>query len=52
VEGSDVCLIFKVLSRNLPGGTEEKHAKRQDGQSSGRDLNPVPPECEAGTLTT
>jgi hypothetical protein len=43
----------KALSRNLPGGTEENHEKiSQDIRSPGSDLNPGPPEYEAGVLTT
>jgi hypothetical protein len=39
--------------RNVPGGTEENHEKlSQVRRFPGRDLNPVPPEYEAGVLTT
>jgi hypothetical protein len=31
-------------------GTEKSHAQPQDSRSSGRDLNPRPPEYEAGVL--
>jgi hypothetical protein len=41
---------FEVLSWYLPGGTEENRS--QDGQSSGRDLNPKPPEFEAEVSIT
>jgi hypothetical protein len=43
---------FKVLSRHLPGGTEENNQKPQDNRSPGQDLNPGTPENEAGVLTT
>jgi hypothetical protein len=49
---------FKVglLSQLSHWGTEEnsKTTKNfsQDSRSPGRDLNPEPPECEAGVLTT
>jgi hypothetical protein len=37
----------------LPGGAEENHENfSQDSWSPGRDLNPGPPEYEAGMLTT
>jgi hypothetical protein len=39
-----VVVYFNVLSRQLPGGTEENHGNLcQDSQSPGRDLNPVRP---------
>jgi hypothetical protein len=45
------CHNFKVLSRNLPGGTEEKHENlSQDSWPPSRDLNPGPPEYEAGVV--
>jgi hypothetical protein len=44
---------FKVLSRHLPGRTEENHKNlSQDSWFPGRDLNPGPPEYETGVLTT
>jgi hypothetical protein len=44
---------FKVLSRNLPGGTEGKHEKSITIAGRwGLDLNPGPPEYEVGVLTT
>jgi hypothetical protein len=44
---------FKVLSRHSPGGTEDNHENRSEvSRSSDRDLNPGPPESEAGVLTT
>jgi hypothetical protein len=50
MEESGSCLI-KVLS-HLPGETEEnKEDLSQDFRSLGRDLNPEPPEYEAGLLT-
>jgi hypothetical protein len=43
---------FKVLSRNSPEGTDENHKNiSQKSRSPGRDLNPGPPEYEAGALT-
>jgi hypothetical protein len=51
VEGSSHGLI-KVLSQNLPGGTEENHENvRQDSHSLGQDLNLGPSKCEAGMVT-
>jgi hypothetical protein len=42
---------FKVLSWHLPGGTEENHINlSQDSGSLSQDLNPGPPEYEAGVL--
>jgi hypothetical protein len=45
---------FKVLSRHLPGGTEENYEKThsQDSWSTARDLKPGPPEYEAGVIIT
>jgi hypothetical protein len=43
---------FKVLSQNVPRGTEENHETPQDSRSPFRDLNPIPPEYEAGLLST
>jgi hypothetical protein len=44
---------FKEIVRNLPGGTEERTKNfSKDGRFQGRDLNPRPPENEAGALTT
>jgi hypothetical protein len=37
---------------HLPGGTEENYGNlNQDYRSLGRDLNPGPPEYQAGVLT-
>jgi hypothetical protein len=36
----------------MPGVTEKNHVIRQDSRSTGRNLNPGPPEYEAGVLTT
>jgi hypothetical protein len=47
-----VVAYFNVLSRNLPGGTEENNTLSQDSLSPGRDLNAGPPENEAGMPTT
>jgi hypothetical protein len=41
-----------VQSQHLSGGTEINKENSQDGQSSDRDVNQEPPECEAGALTT
>jgi hypothetical protein len=44
---------FKVLSPHLYGGTEKTTKNRSlDSLSSGRDLNPGPPEYEAEVLTS
>jgi hypothetical protein len=44
---------FKALSRHLSTGTEEKTENLSQGsRSTFRDLNPGPPECDAGVLTT
>jgi hypothetical protein len=42
---------FKFLSRHVPRRTEVNHEEAQDSQFPGRDLNPEPPEYEAGVLT-
>jgi hypothetical protein len=43
---------FMVLAQHFPGGTEESTGNlSQERPSLGRDLNPGPPECEAGLLT-
>jgi hypothetical protein len=48
-----VVTLFQVLSRHLPGGTEKFHENLiQDNNCLARDLNPGPPEYEAGVLTT
>jgi hypothetical protein len=48
-----VVAFLKVLSRHLPGGTEENDENlSQNCRSPGRDLSPGPPEYEAGVLTT
>jgi hypothetical protein len=45
-------LNFNVLSQNLSGKTEENYKNlSQNSQYTGRDLNPGPPEYEAGVLT-
>jgi K+-transporting ATPase c subunit len=41
-----------LLSLYFLGRTKRNHEKHQDGRSQGRDLNPGPPEYEAGVLTT
>jgi hypothetical protein len=43
---------FKVLSRHLPGETEENHNLSQGSRSPGRDLNQGPLQYEAGVLNT
>jgi hypothetical protein len=45
-------VLFLVLSRNLPGGTEEKHEKPFDSRSTCRDLKPGPTEYGARLLIT
>jgi hypothetical protein len=46
-------LNFRVLSQPLPVGTEENHKDvSYDSQSLGRNLNPGPPEYEAGMSST
>jgi hypothetical protein len=53
VEKKVVVAYFKVLSRKLPGDAERNDKKlSQDILPPGRDLNPGPPEYEAGMLTT
>jgi hypothetical protein len=48
-----VAAYFKTLLRQLSGGTEENHVNQsQESRSTGQDLNPGPPEYEAGALTT
>jgi hypothetical protein len=44
---------FKILSQNLPGKTD-KNTKNptQASRSPSRILSPIPPEYEAGVLTT
>jgi hypothetical protein len=44
-------LNFKVLSRHLPGGTEN-YGNCQDSQSPGQDFNLGPPKYEEGMFTT
>jgi hypothetical protein len=47
------CSDVKVLPHHSSGGPEENHEKlSQDTMSADRDLNPGPPEYEAGALTT
>jgi hypothetical protein len=43
---------FKLLSRHEPRRTEETYEKPQASRSTGRELNPRPPEYDAGVLTT
>jgi hypothetical protein len=46
-------LSFKLLSSiRLEERKENTKILSQDNRSPGRDLNPVPPEYEAGVLTT
>jgi hypothetical protein len=42
----------KELTRHSTDRTEENHEKPQGSRSLGRNLNPGPPEYEAGVLTT
>jgi hypothetical protein len=48
----EAVVAFKLLSRHLSEGTDEYHETPQDSRPPGRDLNPGPPEYEAGVLTT
>jgi hypothetical protein len=43
---------FEIQSRHLPEWTGDTRNPRQDSRSSGRDLNPGPPEYELGVVTT
>jgi hypothetical protein len=43
---------FKVLSQHFPLGAEEHHGKSYDSPSQGPDLDPGPPEYEAGVSIT
>jgi hypothetical protein len=52
MEGSGCGLIFKLLFQNLSGGTEKKHKNCQASRYLGRELNPGPPEYEAGVLAS
>jgi hypothetical protein len=48
-----VVASFKVLSRRLPGGSEENHEKIYAGWPVCEPrFEPVPPKYEAGMLTT
>jgi hypothetical protein len=49
VEGSDRGLNEDTIPEFSEGSTEN-HTKTQDSRSPGRDLNPRPPENEAGVL--
>jgi hypothetical protein len=43
---------FKVLSRHLPGGTQENHERlSQDSRSPVQDFNSGPPDYKAGVPT-
>jgi hypothetical protein len=48
----EAVVAFKLLSRYFSEGTDEYHETPQDSRSLGRELNPGPPEYEAGVLTT
>lgn len=39
-------VLFKLVSRHLPGRTEENHSKPRDGRSPDRDMNPESSEYE------
>jgi hypothetical protein len=53
LERSGRSLIFKLLSRHLPGGTEETTKTLiQDNRSPDRHMNWGPPEHVAGVLIT
>jgi hypothetical protein len=44
---------FNVVSQHSPGRVEESRENiRQDSRSAGRDLNPGPPDYEAGMFLT
>jgi hypothetical protein len=48
-----VVTYYEVLSRHLPGGSEENHENPESiGWYPGRDLNSGPPEYEARMLTS
>jgi hypothetical protein len=44
-----IVALFKVLSWHLPGRTEENHGSFYSSRYLGGDLNPGPPEYEAGS---
>jgi hypothetical protein len=52
VEGSGRGLIVRYYPGNRLEGLWKTDENIQDSLSPGRDLNPVPPEYEAGVLTT
>jgi hypothetical protein len=48
-----VMASFKVLSKHLPGGPEEKHEHlSQDSPSLGQELNLGPPKYKGGGIST
>jgi hypothetical protein len=47
-----ITAYFKVVSRHLPGGTDENHENSQGSLSPGRDLRLRPSEYDVGVLTT
>jgi hypothetical protein len=52
MEESGRGIISKAVSRHLSGGTKESHKiLSEDSLYPGRDLNPGPPEFEAGVLS-
>jgi hypothetical protein len=53
VEGSGHGLILRNQFQHLPGRTGENNEQlSQDSLSPGRDLNPGPPQYDAGVLTS
>jgi hypothetical protein len=52
MEGNDYDLICGTVSAVVWKNFENPKSLNQDRRSSGRDLNPVRPEYEAGMLTT
>jgi hypothetical protein len=46
-----VVATFKILSRHVPGGTEENNEYSRDNRSLGRDLNLRSREYDAGVPT-
>jgi hypothetical protein len=52
VEGSGHGLILRNQFQHLPVRTGENNELSQDSLSLGRDLNPGPPQYDAGVLTS
>jgi hypothetical protein len=47
-----VVATFKIISRYVPGGTEENDEDLRDNRSLSRDLNPRSRKYEAGVPTS